>query len=219
MNEIKPKSVDIVFFSPPYNIGTYYGSYTDKLKLEKYFNFMKNVIKECAKTLKKDGRLIIEIADSIFFNNKFIQLAGLIQKYAVVNANMFLETRHINFINTKNSFELPNHGFDKNYLTSSNTHSNCHQILVFNKSKIEYKTGEILYFNYKHSNEHPCAEPKELIDFIIKKYFRTGMNILDPFMGTANLGVSVLKNGGSFSGYEIAEKFYNSAKKKLQSVL
>ena len=44
------------------------------------------------------------------------------------------------------------------------------------------------------------------------------MKVLDPFMGTANLGVSTIKKGGMFFGYEIAEKFYNTAKKKLESV-
>lgn len=41
---------------------------------------MKNVIDECSRILKKDGRLIIEIADSVLTEGKFVQLAGLIKK-------------------------------------------------------------------------------------------------------------------------------------------
>ncbi|MFA6161200.1 MAG: DNA methyltransferase [Patescibacteria group bacterium] len=206
------------FSAPPYNIKTLYENFDDNLELEKYLNFIKNVILECAKKLKKDGRLIIEVADSIFTNQKYIQLAGAIQKYAVSDAKLFLETRNINFIKTKEFFELPDHGFDVNYATSKEAHSNCHQILVFNKSKIKFQEGRIIYINYGSSSEYPCPEPKEMIDFIFDKYFQTGMKVLDPFMGTANLGVSTLKKGGEFFGYEIVEKFYNTAKKKLGSI-
>ncbi|NQV00806.1 MAG: site-specific DNA-methyltransferase [Parcubacteria group bacterium] len=217
MTDIDNESIDLIFFSPPYNIKTFYGNFNDNLKFEKYLDFMKNVILECARKLKKDGRLIIEIADSIFINQKYIQLAGVIQKLAVSNADLFLETRHINFIQTKDLFELPDHGFDKNYSTSIKAHSNCHQILVFNKTKTKPKNGEILYINHKPSSEHPCPEPQEMIDFIFKNYFKTGMKVLDPFMGTANLGIQIVRNGGTFLGYELVERFYNIAKKKLES--
>jgi DNA modification methylase len=39
---------------------------------------------------------------------------------------------------------------------------------------------------------------------------------LDPFMGTANLGVQVIKRGGIFFGYEIDTGFYETAKRKLE---
>jgi len=218
MAEIDNESIDLIFFSPPYNIKTSYDNFDDNLELEEYQNFMKNVVLECAKKLKKDGRLIIEVADSIFAGQKYIQLAGAIQKFAISDAKLFLETRHVNFINTDGFFELPDHGFDNNYATSNEAHSNCHQILVFNKSKIKQYLGNILYINYNSSSEHPCPEPKEMIDFIFEKYFKTNMKVLDPFMGTANLGISTIKKGGIFFGYEIVEKFYNTAKKKLESV-
>ncbi|MFZ5955415.1 MAG: DNA methyltransferase [Nanoarchaeota archaeon] len=59
---------------------TNYHDFKDNLQFEKYTNFMKNVIDECSRILKKDGRLIIEIADSVLTEGKFVQLAGLIKK-------------------------------------------------------------------------------------------------------------------------------------------
>lgn len=218
MMEIDNESVDLIYFSPPYNIKTQYYDFDDNLELEKYFNFIKTIILECTKKLKKDGRLIIEVADSIFTDKNYIQLAGLIQSFAIAEAKLFLETRHINFINTEGIFELPDHSFDRNYATTKEAHSNCHQILVFSKLKVKNRVGDIMYINYKHSSEHPCPVPKKMVNFILENYFNKGMKVLDPFMGTANLGVAVIKKGGNFFGYEIVKNFYNTAKKKLESI-
>jgi DNA modification methylase len=218
MMEIDNESINLICFSPPYNIKTSYDDFDDNLELEKYFNFIKTIILECTKKLKKDGRLIIEVADSIFTNKNYIQLAGLIQRFAIAEANLFLENRHINFINTNGIFELPDHSFDSNYATIKEAHSNCHQILVFNKSKVKKRAGDIMYINYKHSSEHPCSVPKKMVNFILKNYFNKGMKVLDPFMGTANLGVAVIKKGGNFFGYELVKKYYGTAKKKLEAI-
>ena len=44
------------------------------------------------------------------------------------------------------------------------------------------------------------------------------MSVLDPFMGTANLGVEVLRRGSKFYGYDIVKKYYGFAKKKLERI-
>ncbi len=215
MSEVKSGSIDIVFFSPPYNIKTFYNDFDDDLEPKEYLDLMNLVIWESVRVLKNEGRLIIEVADSVYMNGKYIRLAGIFQKFAVVDGKMFLENRHINFVESEEFFELSGHGFGKNYETSGEAHSNCHQILVFSKSKKEFGKGEILYINYKNSTEHPCAEPKEMIDFLFKKYFKPGMKVVDPFMGTANLGARVVREGGFFYGYELVKSFYDTSKKKL----
>jgi len=159
--------------------------------------------------------MIIEVADTVFTGEKYIKLAGLIQKLAITHG-FYLETRHINFINTKNMIEAQDHGFNANYTATKDAHSNCHQILVFNKSKVKTTTGETLYINYKKSTEHPCPEPAELTKFILNNYYKSGMHVLDPFMGIANFGLEVIKRHGNFWGYEIVKKFFNTATKKLK---
>lgn len=215
MGEIESNTIDLIFFSPPYNIGTDYDNFRDNLKLEDYFFFMNQVIKECKRVLKKGGKIIIEIADSIVSNKRYAQLAGLIQKFAL-NEGLFLETRHINFVRTKNGIELPEYGLNENYISSSNAHSNCHQILVFSNERTKFKEGNILYIDYNASKEHPCAEPERMIRFILDNYFKKGMRVLDPFMGTANTGEAIIKRKGFFFGYEIVKKFFDVAKEKLE---
>ncbi|MFZ5955414.1 MAG: DNA methyltransferase [Nanoarchaeota archaeon] len=73
-----------------------------------------------------------------------------------------------------------------------------------------------MYVNYTNSKEHPCEDLKEMINFILKEYFKPKMKVSDPFMGIANFGAEIIRNGGFFYGYEIVEKFFNVAKKKLE---
>jgi DNA modification methylase len=218
MEEMKSNSIDLAFFSPPYNIGTTYGTNADVLTFDTYMLLLRKTIRECSRTLNDSGRLIIEVADTIFANTDYIQLGGLIQQIAINDASLSLETRHINFISTKKGVEKQDHNIDTNFVATGNAHSNCHQILVFSKSPTSFEPGKQLYVNYEESAEHPCAEPKELSDFMLNNYFSTGNAVLDPFMGTANLGVEVLKRGGTFYGYEVVEDYFTKAEQKLSAI-
>lgn len=220
MSEIKDKSIDLIYSSPPYNLNTRYGEdvAADNLPLDEYIQLLKNVISECGRVIKDDGIIVFEVADSIMVNGKYIQLAGLIQKISIED-NFNVVARHINFVNSNDYIELPEHDWDENYISKGNSHSNIHQILVLSKQKIVFDLDcKIMYENYISGENHPCPTPKNMIDFVLKKYFKKGMNVLDTFMGTAGLGCEVVKKEGNFYGYEINEKVFNIAKDKLENI-
>jgi DNA modification methylase len=218
MPEIGNQTIDLVFTSPPYNIGTKYNSFNDTSSFGEYKKFLEKLITECIKKMKKEGRLIIEVADSVLINGRYLQLSALISSFCQ-KKGLVLNTRYINFIKSKEKIEMPDHEMDKDFSSTKNAHSNCHHILVFSKTKKDSFKDEILYLDYLDSKEHPCPFPTITINFILDRYFKKGMNVLDPFMGTANLGVEVLKRKGNFYGYEIVEDFYNTAKFKLEEAL
>jgi len=124
---------------------------------------------------KKKWKMIVEIADSILTKGKYVQLAALFSSFCV-NSNLYLIERHINFINTKNGVEIPCHGQNHDFLSKTNTHSNCHQLLVFSKlrSKFNFKGGKFYYSNYQKTKTHPCPFPKNHF-FIFDLYFRKGI--------------------------------------------
>ena len=78
--------------------------------------------------------------------------------------------------------------------------------------------GIVLYHNYKTLAEHPCPFPREHIDYFLNKYFKPGFTVLDPFAGTANLGVEVIKRGGNYVGYELIKEFHETAMNKLSQI-
>ncbi|MCX6739844.1 MAG: site-specific DNA-methyltransferase [Candidatus Parcubacteria bacterium] len=217
MKEIGQQSVDLIFTSPPYNISTSYGKYRDNLSLKAYQKFLQSVIGECARVIKKDGKLIIEVADSVLIGSKYLQLAALIAKYCLAK-DFVLVTRYINFIKTSNKVELADHNMTPDFINKGDTHSNCHQLLIFVKKPKQHEfKDEVLYINYLDSKEHPCPTPKAMLTFILNRYFKKGYKVLDPFSGTANLGAEVLKRGGDFYGYEINSGFCKIAEQKLKS--
>ena len=218
MHEVLNESVDLIVTSPPYNIGTKYLDYGDNLSFDIYKNLLIKVLKECSRVLKKDGKIVIEIADSILINKQYVSLAALFVSLCIKD-NLSLTERHINFINTKKGIEIPDHSLDSNFTNKNNAHSNCHQWIIFSKGKHKFnsKIGKIFYLNYYSKKMHPCPFNKNHF-LILDMHFKNGMTVLDPFMGTANLGIEILKRGGNFYGYEIVKDYYEIAQTKLKSI-
>lgn len=219
MSEIKNGEIDLIVAGPPYNINTDYSEFKDNSNHKKYVETLKTIFKECYRVLNFKGTLIIESADSTFSNKNYVQLAGLIQKICI-NTGFYLEERHINFVKSLNGIELPEDSFKKNYITNKEAHSNCHQFLVFRKIKIKPKLkGKIFYFDYKKTKEHPCPFPSKTYKTLLSMYYSKGNNVLDPFMGSAVLGVEVLERKGNFFGYEIVSKYFKKANEKLKKLV
>ncbi len=219
MSEISDASVDLIYTSPPYNIGTKYKDNSDRMDVPKYQLLLKSIFAECFRILKPQGRLIIEVADSIVSGDKYIQLAGFIQSYCV-ELGMKVEERHINFALTKDGQELPEHNWNKNYVATTDAHSNCHQIIVLSKSNNTSFVGhgKVMYFDYVSTPEHPCPTPKGLCDFILENYYDDGMTVAEPFMGTAAIGKEVLKRKGNFIGYELDKTIFNATNEALGEI-
>jgi site-specific DNA-methyltransferase (adenine-specific) len=215
MKEVPDNSVDLVYTSPPYNIGTVYNSFLDATPLEEYEQLLREVFSECVKKINNHGILVLEVADSILTNGVYMQLAGHIQAL-LLSLGMHLSERHFNLVSSSNGMELPDHDWGKDYTTKQNAHSNAHQILVFSKEGRTFSPkGEVMYYTYKSTEDHPCPTPEEVLTFVCQKFFKEGGVALDPFMGTAGLGKRVLQSNGTFYGYEIDEHNYLLAKKEL----
>jgi DNA modification methylase len=125
MKEIKDKSIDFIFTSPPYNLETKYDGFKDSLSFKDYKKMLSKIICECSRVIKNNSLFIVEVADSVIFKNKYVLLAGLIQSICLKNS-FFLAGRYINFINTNHKVEIPDHNIKKDFSNNGNAHSNCH---------------------------------------------------------------------------------------------
>jgi len=56
---------DVIFTSPPYNIGKDYGKYKDDLDFNSYFYWIEEILKALTEKLKGNGFLILNIPDSV----------------------------------------------------------------------------------------------------------------------------------------------------------
>lgn len=215
MPECTSGSIDLIIAGPPYNIGTIYGDYEDRMPFAEYKKMLTGVIKECKRVLKDDGTIIIDVADTVFMDGKYLHLAGLIESICAQN-ELFLSERHLNFANSKDGIELPEDKRWNGPVAEGNAHSNIHHWLVLKKNQTSFSNGQIFYINHIESPHHPCPYPDPEMDFYMDQYYRKGMKVLDPFMGTAILGTKVIERHGSFIGYEIDPKIFRVAKKNLE---
>jgi len=65
------------------------------------------------------------------------------------------------------------------------------------------------------NGEHPTAKPVALMEVLIKQSSNAGDLILEPFAGGGSTLVAAKHCGRHYIGYEIDEKYYNLALKKL----
>ena len=83
LNKLKDKTIDLIYFDPPYNTGRHFYDFDDKFKnKDEYIQFIKLRICECYRVLKNTGTLVIHIepkishyfrvmCDEIFGDNNF----------------------------------------------------------------------------------------------------------------------------------------------------
>ena len=70
--------------------------------------------------------------------------------------------------------------------------------------------------NYRNNGErHPTEKPIDIIKRIIKTSSNEGGTILDCFMGSGTTAVACLLTNRNFIGFELEEKYYNIALKRI----
>lgn len=70
----------------------------------------------------------------------------------------------------------------------------------------------------KKQYKHPTIKPLNIITNLIINSSNEGDTILDPFMGSGTTGVAAIANNRNFIGMEIEEKYYKTAKERIEEV-
>mgnify|MGYP003628845645 CR=1 FL=1 len=67
MKKVKKKSIDLIYFDPPYNTGRDFNDFKDKFESMKHFreNFLKPRIVECKRILRDTGNIVIHVDPTI----------------------------------------------------------------------------------------------------------------------------------------------------------
>lgn len=61
----KGKKFDLIFASPPYNLGKPYGGYVDDRALEKYIEWQETVLRKCVECLNETGSLCWQVGNYV----------------------------------------------------------------------------------------------------------------------------------------------------------
>lgn len=205
MKSMENDSVDIVFTSPPYNVGLKYSEYDDNKDWDEYLEFLVDVYAEIFRVLSDSGRVYSVLSDRLMF-----VLKEKLEKIGFMFGQLLTWCKP-NLCGGSGKITG-----DWNYLTE--------QILLMRKGKVtKMLKGDAnthSYFivptpqsNYSEGRFHPAQFPIKLPDLIISR--TPGQIVFDPFMGSGSTGIAAIRNGRSFVGIEIDEKYYRIAKTRI----
>ena len=69
----------------------------------------------------------------------------------------------------------------------------------------------------KTFGKHPTQKPLALLERCIQAASNKGDLIFDPFMGSGTTGIAAVNMNRNFIGFEIDEKYFEIAKKRIKS--
>jgi len=219
--EIEPKSVDLIFADPPYNLSgeNYLTCKSGKIavcdkgrwdQIENIHEFNRKWVEQCIRVLNEDGTIWIS---GTLHNHPSI---GVILK----KLNLWIINDIIWF--KPNAPPL----IQKNRFVPS-----TELIWVASKSK-KY------YFNYelakklsngkqmrnlwvisaeRHKTPHPTEKPEKLLERILLIGSKEGDTILDPFTGSGTTGVVAKRLNRNFIGFEIDDNYFEIAKRRIEN--
>jgi site-specific DNA-methyltransferase (adenine-specific) len=79
--------------------------------------------------------------------------------------------------------------------------------------------SNVLEFAKDTETWHPTQKPLALIAHLIRQYSNPGDTVLDTCMGSATTAVAAIRTGRNWIGYEMNEKFYKQAQKRIEHAL
>lgn len=218
MKNIKDKSIDLIFTSPPYYINldyeTHFNSYNQYLK------WVNKWIKETKRILKLDGIFLLNIAnnkDTPIKSHEILEICiennyklhdtiiWAVNNRQPSNSNKYLTNQQeyiFMLVNRSLNIKLNKNIIDKysNIFLSKNI-SNIWVIpFISNKNnKIKYHSGF----------------PKLLCDLVIDLFTNENDLVLDFFLGSGMLGLSCIHKNRRFIGIEKDKDIFDFAKKRL----
>ncbi len=221
LKQLDPKSVDLIFADPPYNLSgeNHLTCKSGKIakcdkglwdQIENIHEFNRKWVEECVRVLKDDGTIWIS---GTLHNHPSI---GVILKQLnlwIINDIIWFKPNAPPLIQ-KNRF-VPSTELIWVGSKSKRYFFNYEMATILSNGKQMRNLWEIPA--ERHKTPHPTEKPEKLLERIILIGSKEGDTILDPFMGSGTTGVVAKRFNRNFIGIEIDEKYYDIAQKRIEN--
>jgi len=218
MREMEDGSVNLVFTSPPYNLGEpkkgsmfstkegtrlEYNKYSDTMPDEDYKCWQHEILKTCYALIGEDGAIFYNhkprIQNKVYDSRRNLIPFNILQEIVWDTTSMFNYNGAFFVPHTERIFVIAKDGW---------------------RPTREYVTcGEVWKFVPDKTNDHPATFPLDLAKRVVLSGGNEGNTVLDPFMGSGTTGVACVQTGRKFIGIEIDESYYNIAKRRIEEAL
>ena len=223
MKDIPDKSVDMVLCDLPY--GTTKNKWDSVIPLNKLWKQYERIIKD-------NGAIVLFSqmpfsAELVHSNLKLFKYEWIWQKdngTGFLNAKKMPLKIHENILVFYKKLPLYNPqmrtGF-KPYKCKQGRHSTNYG--AYEQGHITESNGErypIDIIKFKKDNGlHPTQKPVELLEYLIKTYTNENETVLDNCMGSGSTGVACVNTNRNFIGYELNEKYFKIAEKRINEAM
>ncbi len=209
MKNIKDKTFDVSFTSPPYN----------RVRNDTYAHF--NDVN------KNYGSMLIDLGN---------ELLRLTKKDVIINIqqNMCNKKDVFNFVGTFCEkikgvviWEKSNPQPNTNYRKSDDTYSVTNAFeyfFVLNENPKEFRANENIKniittpVNSLRFNGHGAVMRLDVAEFMIRNFSKEGDFVFDPFMGKGTTAVACINNKRDFFGTEIIQDYKEQAEKRIKEI-
>jgi DNA modification methylase len=212
MPEIGDDAIDMAVLDPPYNVGLEYYDSVDRAEPREYFRMLEGVMDEISRIVKPGGLVLFLAPVMVRQSGRDLEYSGMVEKEFKARGFFLVDSHDIVAEGEEHAVSVK----DWKSQGKADMHSEELKLLAFSRTRVPFTREKArLRFSFRACDGHPCPFGERLVDFIIRRYFRKGCNVLDPFMGIARLGRRVLDEGGNYFGYEIRERFFEAARRRL----
>lgn len=191
MSRYKDNHFDLAIVDPPYGIGDFRSSksqkhhkkikWNDITPNEQYFNELKRVSK---------NRIIF----GVNYYNKYIDDVG-----RIVHDKTGGGKRNAPF--TISDCDIASHSFGVN-------------MKIFHYTSIGNVIGNKIDWN-NEMRWHPCQKPIKLYEWILMNYAKDGNKILDTHLGSGSIAIACHNLGYDLTACELDKEYYEAAIKRL----
>lgn len=239
---IKPKSVDVVVTSPPYNLNISYGKYKDNRPEEEYHEWLANVFAAIKRVLKANGSFFLNVGSTRQKPWTAMQIAEIAGQFFHLQ-NEIVWVKAITVDGSSHGHHTPlagdrflNHNFEHVYhFTKTGKvkldrlavgvpyeyESNLHR----NKAKGNLRCGGDVWFiphettkNRGSKGFHPSVFPVELPERCIKLHGeRKNMLVLDTFCGNGASLVAAARLGVAGIGIDLDPAYCREASRRVKA--
>jgi len=221
LKQLEPKSANLIFSDPPYNLSgeNYLTCKSGKIAkcdkglwdhIENIHEFNRKWVEECVRVLKDDGT---------------IWISGTLHNHPSIG--VILKQLNLWIINDIIWFKI-----NAPPLIQKNRFVPSTELIWFAGKSKQY------YFNYeiavklsngkqmrnlweihaeRHKTPHPTEKPEKLLERIILIGSKERDTIIDPFMGSGTTGVVAKRLNRNFIGIEIDANYFEIAKKRIEN--
>jgi len=229
LKNTEDNSIDLIFTSPPYNIGIEYDIYKDNLDWIEYYNWCEKWLTECLRVLKSDGRIAIN--HYISMRKDGVNTSPLSEFYNIMKNIGF---KHYSMLVWMDNTISAGTAWGSWLSASSPNIMNPYEgVLIMYKDQWKKNSKGISdiekedFINLSHGLIKARPETKGLTKANFSESFASKIIkmlsyqedlILDPFIGSGTTAKVAKDNNRNFIGFELSPSYCEIAEKRLNNL-